>query len=271
MTALAAKHAPFGPTALVTGASDGIGRAVALALARADFDLVITARRGQALEALAAQIRDETGRSVTAIAADLGTEPGLDTVREACEAHDIGLAVLSAGFGTTGPLVRSRLSVEQDMLAVNCAAVLSLSHLLASRMVARGAGQLVLFGSIVGFQGNGGTANYSATKAWVQTFAEGLAAELAPSGVKVLAVAPGPVATGFADRAGMTMSMAARPEEIARGILNAIGRSGTIRPGILAKLLGWNMAMAPRPLRVRLMTRIMGGMVRSNSATEAGD
>lgn len=261
-TRLSAAHARLGPVALVTGASDGIGRACAVALAQAGFDLVLTARRGAVLETLAAELRAKTGVTVTTVAADLGTAEGRAAVTASLDKAEVGTAVLAAGFGTSGPVSRADLAAERDMLAVNCGAVLDLVHALAPRMVARGAGQIVLFGSIVGFQGNGGTAHYAATKAWVQTFAEGLQMELAPKGVKVLSVAPGPVRTGFGARAGMTMGAAATPDQIAQGILRALGHSGTIRPGFLAKLLGWNMALTPRPLRVRLMTAIMAGMLK---------
>ena len=104
------------------------------------------------------------------------------------------------------------------------------------------------------------SANYAATKAYVQSLGEGLAQELRPAGVHVLAVAPGPVASGFASRAGMTMAMADTPEAVARGILRALGTSGTRRPGPWGKVLGWSLAMTPRPLRVRIMSSIMTGM-----------
>ncbi len=259
---LSAAHARLGPLALVTGASDGIGRACAVALAQAGFDLVLTARRGAVLDTLAAELRATAGVAVSTIAADLGTAEGRAALTAALDEADVGVAVLAAGFGTSGPLARADLAVERDMLAVNCGAVLDLVHTLAPRMVARGAGQIVLFGSIVGFQGNGGTAHYAATKAWVQSLAEGLRMELAPAGVRVLSVAPGPVRTGFGARAGMTMGAAATPDQIARGVLRALGQSGTIRPGVLAKVLGWNMALTPRPLRVRLMSAIMAGMLK---------
>jgi uncharacterized protein len=125
----------------------------------------------------------------------------------------------------------------------------------------------------VGFHGAPLSATYAATKGFVQSFAEGLGAELRPRGVSVLSVAPGPIATGFASRAGMQMSMSQRPETVARSALAALGRRGTVRPGFLSKFLGWSLAMLPRWGRVRVTGLIMKGMVdaeaRADRATAA--
>lgn len=128
-------------------------------------------------------------------------------------------------------------------------------------------GQLVLFGSLLGFQGAAMAANYAATKAYVQTLAEGLAQEMKASGVHVLSVAPGPVKTGFEARAGMTLGRTDTPETVAAGIVRAIGRSGTIRPGFLSKVLGYNLGMAPRRLRVTIMSQIMSRLSNRKAGT----
>lgn len=247
--------------ALVTGASDGMGRATARALAHAGFDLIVVARRGNALDALATEL-SPTGNEIEVVAADLSTDEGLAEVEDVVDRRAIDVAVLAAGFGTSGPFADADLGNELSMLAVNCGAVLRLSHRLARAMRSRGSGQIVLFGSIVAFQGNAWSAHYSATKAYVQSLAEGLAVELAPEGIKVLSAAPGPVRSGFEARAGMTMGAAGAPEETARAIVASLGRAGTIRPGGLSKLLSYSLAMLPRRVRVRIMSRIMAGMSR---------
>jgi len=174
---------------------------------------------------------------------------------------DVGLFVAAAGFGTTGPFIDSNLDDELAMIDVNCRAVVGLTHGFARRLARRGAGGIVLFGSLVGFQGVPQTANYAATKAFVQSFAEGLRLELKPTGVEVLATAPGPTHSGFAAHASMTMSSAADPDVVARSTLRSLGRrSSTVRPGGLAKLLGFSLIMLPRWARVRLMGTIMSGM-----------
>ena len=111
------------------------------------------------------------------------------------------------------------------------------------------------------FQGVPRAANYAATKAYVQTLAEGLGIELAPYGIDLVASAPGPVHSGFAKRADMQMGMALKSETIVRSTLSALGRRSTVRPGWLSKVLEWAMTM-PRWARVRIMRIVMGNMTK---------
>ena len=252
----------YGPWALVTGASDGIGAAFAAELAARGLNLILVARRGERLEALAGRLRAAHRVEARAVAADLGTAAGLAAVLAALEGREVGLYIAAAGFGTAGPFVGNSAGQELNMIDVNCRALCALAHPLARTMQARGRGGMVLMSSIVAFQGVANSANYAATKAYVQTLAEGLAAELRPHGVDVLASAPGPVATGFAARADMQMGNAARPEDVARATLAALGRRGTVRPGALARVLGHGLGLLPRGLRSRILGRIMSGMTR---------
>lgn len=252
----------YGPWAVVTGASDGIGRAFATLLAEAGLHLVLAARRGEVLEALAATLAGAHGIQTRVVAADLGKAAGIEAVASATGALDVGLLVASAGFGTSGAFIDARLETELEMIDVNCRGVAALTHLFGNRLAKRGRGGLVLMSSLVAFQGVPRAANYAATKAYVQSLAEGLRVELAPRGVDVLASAPGPVHSGFAARAAMTMGMAQSPAEVAAGTLAALGRRGTVRPGLLAKLLEASLALLPRARRVAMMGRVMDGMTR---------
>lgn len=248
----------YGPWAVVTGASDGIGREFARSLAREGFKLVIVARRRQALESLAKELSTE----VRVVDADLATAAGLARVDAETQDLDVGLLVASAGFGTSGPFLDNPLEAELSMLDVNCRAVAAMSHTFGQRLVKRGRGGILLLSSLVAFQGVRHAANYAATKAWVQSFAEGLALELGPLGVDVLASAPGPVRSGFGARANMQMSMSATPDSVAAASLNALAGGGTVRPGLLSKLLEWSLMFLPRWGRVRVMSLVMGGMTR---------
>jgi uncharacterized protein len=251
----------YGPWAVVTGASDGIGRSITTLLAEAGVHVVLVARRSEVLDALASDLRAAHDVDMQVVAADLTTPSGVDAVLDRTRGLDVGLFVAAAGFGTTGPFVDSNLDDELAMIDVNCRAVVGLTHGFARRLASREAGGIVLFGSLVGFQGVPRTANYAATKAFVQSFAEGLRLELKPIGVEVLATAPGPTRSGFAAQASMTMSSAADPDVVARSTLRSLGRrSSTVRPGALAKLLGFSLIMLPRWARVRLMGTIMSGM-----------
>jgi short-subunit dehydrogenase len=143
-------------------------------------------------------------------------------------------------------LIDAPLAVECDMVDVNCSAVLAMSWHFARRFAARRRGGLVLISSLLAFHGVPRAANYAATKAYVQTLAEGLRVELAPFGVDVVASAPGPIRSGFAERADMKMALSLEPEVVARLTLRALGRRTTVRPGWLSKLLGWSLARRPR-------------------------
>lgn len=115
-------------------------------------------------------------------------------------------------------------------------------------------------GSIVGIQGTLWAAHYSATKAYLQVFAEGLGRELRNEGVDVLAVAPGPTNTGFASRANMKNGKSMDPSKIASEILNSLGRKSTVLPGFLSKLLVYSMLPLPRWARIEIMGKVMRNM-----------
>ncbi len=256
----------FGPWAVVTGASDGIGRAIATELAHAGVNVVIVARRRAALEQLAGSLAAETGAAVRVMASDL-SQPGAAAALESATTDlDVGLLVAAAGFGTSGPMLGLPVERELEMIDVNCRALTELAALYGRRLSARGRGGIVLMSSLLAFQGVAGAATYSATKAFVQTFAEGLRGELKPFGVEVLSAAPGPVRTGFAERADLRMSLADTPGAVARDILAALGRRGTVRPGPVSKLFAAALATAPRWLRVLILSRVMAGMTGHQGA-----
>lgn len=252
----------FGHWAVVTGASDGIGKAFTALLAQVGFNLVIAARRKEALSELAMQLAGSYGVEVLPVACDLGRPEGVALLEDATASLDAGLLVAAAGFGTSGPFLHAALDVELGMIDVNSRAVAALAHIYGNRFVRRGGGGIVLLSSVVAFQGVPLAANYAATKAYVQSLAEGLQRELVRAGVDVLAVAPGPVHSGFARRANMQMGMAQTPGEVARGALRALGIRGTVRPGFLAQFLELALKPLPRWVRVRVMGRVMSGMTK---------
>lgn len=251
----------YGPWALVTGASDGIGRAAAEVLAARGINLVLVARREKPLRELADRLSHVFDVECRSMPTDLAEPGATGQLIAELDALDIGLLVAAAGFGTSGPFSDGALPTEQQMLAVNCGAVLDLTHHYSQRFVARGSGGLVLLSSVVAFQGVAGSAHYAATKAWVQTLGEGLHTELSPQGVDVVCAAPGPVDTGFANRANLVMANAASPHVVARETLAALGRKRTVRPGRLAKLLGLALTV-PRWARILIMKQVMAGMTK---------
>lgn len=256
----------YGPWAVVTGASSGIGREIAFKLAEARLNLVLVARRQEVLEQMATDLAKQYGIEIKIIPADLALEAGVDAVKRETVDLDVGLLVASAGFGTSGLFLDSSLDQELDMLNVNCRALLMLSWQFAERFVKRRRGGIILLSSIVGFQGMPNAAHYAATKAYVQTLAEALHVELAPLGVDVLAAAPGPTNSGFAARADMKMGAALSPGDVAQPILDALGRTSTVLPGFLSKLLIYSLAPLPRPIRIRIMGQVMHGMTKHQRA-----
>lgn len=260
------RRSRFGPWAVITGASDGIGRAFADALAAERVDLVLVARRGDALNELAATLRREHGIATHVIAADLGTSAGIAEVLQQTAPLTVGLLVAAAGFGSSGDFVDAPIAEELAMIDVNCRAVVALSHAFGARFAAQRRGGLVLLSSLLAFQGVPRAATYAATKAFVQSFAEGLRRELAPAGVEVIASAPGPITSGFGRRADMQMGMGQTPDVVAKATLDALGRVGTVRPGWLSKLLELSLSFLPRWGRVRMLAVIMRGMTKHKLA-----
>lgn len=260
----------YGNWAVVTGASDGIGDAIAHHLAAQGLNLVLVARRQERLVALAQELMRQHGIQTLVLALDLLQSEAIESLCLATQDLDVGLLVAAAGFGTSGQFHQNSLDSELALLELNCRVPLMLSHHYGRVFADRGRGGIILFSSLVAFQGVPGATNYAASKAYIQSLAEGLHHELAPYGVDVVAAAPGPVFSGFADRAGMKMGLAARPEELPQEILQALGRRLTVRPGWLSKVLELSLALLPRTGRVRMMQKIMGGMIHAQPRANSG-
>lgn len=252
----------YGPWAVVTGASSGIGRAICVQLARYGSNVVAVARSSERLRTLQDELQAAYGIEVLPVSADLARADALEMIASAAAGLDVGLLAAAAGFGTSGSFLRADANAEREMLAVNCTAVLEQCLHFGRRFAARGRGGIVLMASLVGFQGVARSASYAATKAYVQILAEGLHGELAPLGVDVLASAPGPVRSGFEARANMRMSTALDPADVARETIAALGRKTVVLPGLLSKVLAYSLAPLTRPMRSRIMGAIMTNMTR---------
>ena len=186
-------------TALITGASSGLGEQFAYALAHQQFDLVLVARRRERLEQVAARARQLGAPRVELIAIDLAQREGPIEVCQQLEAARLGVDYLvnNAGFGTTGSFTRLPLERETEEIDLNVAALVALTRLLLPAMVERHRGTIINVASTASFQPIPFMTTYAATKAFVLSFTEGLAGELAGSGVRVMALCPGPVKTEF--------------------------------------------------------------------------
>jgi short-subunit dehydrogenase len=196
------------PTALITGASSGIGLAFARAYAALGCSLVLVARDRGALDTVAAELRRTLEASgfaqarVEVLTADLSTPAGLDGVSARLRAEPVDVLVNNAGFGTGRRFVGSDLEAEVRLLDVLARAVLVLSHAAVPGMLTRGSGRIVTVASAAAFLPGG---SYTAAKAWAVAFSRGLSHELAGTGVTATVVCPGFVRTQFHARAKLDL------------------------------------------------------------------
>ena len=193
-------------TALVTGASSGIGAVYADRLARRGFDLILVARNRERLEALAAKLVRETGRKVEVLPADLTNRQDIAQVEAALRTRgDITMLVNNAGFGAAAPLLASDVDKMEEMIALNVSVLTRLTYAAVPGFVERGAGTLVNIASIVAISPETLNGVYGGSKAFVLALSQSLQHELKDKGVRVQAVLPGATATEFWGVAGVPM------------------------------------------------------------------
>jgi short-subunit dehydrogenase len=192
------------PIALVTGASAGIGKLFAQRLAAQGHDLILVARDAVRLKALADELALQFGVSAEALPADLSRHEGMRRVAERVAQMDrLAFLVNNAGFGTKGLLVNRPVAEQATMLELHVMAPMLLTRAALPGMIARGKGTIVNVSSVASFAYSIGNVNYCASKAFLRVFTEGLAMELAGTGVHVQALCPGFTYTEFHDRAGI--------------------------------------------------------------------
>jgi uncharacterized protein len=194
-------------TALITGASSGIGAVYAERLARRGYDLILVARNQNRLAALARRLENDTGRSVETIPADLSGKADLERVETILRTNaSITLLVNNAGVGATAPLLDSNVEKMEAMISLNVSALTRLTYAVAPGFVARGRGTIVNIASIVAISPETLNGVYGASKAFVLAFSQSLQHELASKGVRIQAVLPGATATEFWAIAGHPVS-----------------------------------------------------------------
>ena len=248
--------------ALVTGATSGIGEALARLHASKGGDLLIVARRADALAALKAEL-EATGASVDVVAADLGTPEGIDATLAAAEGRAVDLLVNNAGFGGRGEFVDRPLDEDLAMVDLNVKALMALCHGVGGAMAARGRGRILNVGSTAGRMPGPLQATYFATKAFVRSFSFALDEELRARGVSVTVLAPGYVETGFAARAdlegtGLTKNRPATPEAVAKVGYDAAmrGKLEAINDPALALMLDTVGRVAPARVLMRMVRKL---------------
>lgn len=257
-------------TALITGASSGLGEEFARQLAREKYDLVLTARREDRLRSAAAQARELGAARVEVIASDLGRPGAAQELHQEIGRRGIEIDYLvnNAGFGTHGLFHELPLDRELEQIDLNASALVALTRLFLPGMIRRGRGTVINVASTAAFQPVPYMATYAATKAFVLNFSEALAHELRATGVTVTALCPGPTRTGFQAVAGV--NEAAFPSfafmEAGTVVAQAIASAKRGKPvrinGILNQLMAQSTRLAPRAL----VARIAGAMFRADLA-----
>jgi short-subunit dehydrogenase len=241
-----------GDTVLITGASSGIGRALARLFAADGFGLVLAARRESTLEALAAELGSAYRVPVRFFAVDLSTHDGPDLLHADLLHAGVRIDVLvnNAGFGLQGSFVDLPLERQLQMMTLNMTTLTVLTRLLVPPMVQRRRGGVLNVGSTAGFQPGPFMAVYYATKAYVVSFSEALGDEVKDSGVMVTCLAPGPTETSFATEAGATNSRLFRGDTMTAEEVARIGYDGWKR--------GESLVVAGRRNRIsQLLVRLL--------------
>lgn len=249
----------------MTGASSGIGAEICELLAADGHDLVLVARRRERLETLASRLMADHGIKATVLAKDLAAAGAAREVRDSLDARDITVDVLvnNAGLGDFADVARADQTRLLDMLQVNVVALTELTRLLLPPMCERGRGRILNVGSMAGFFPGPGMAVYYASKAYVNSFTEALATELAGSGVTATVLCPGPVATEFQAEAHLEgsrfvkMAPMQTTEMVARAGYSAMKKGRVMEiPGIQYKLLPQLTRFSPRAA-VRSVVRFL--------------
>lgn len=236
----------YGPWALVTGASSGIGLEFSRQIAALGLNVILVARRKERLLSLADTLEKAHGVETLVVPTDLSKEDFLSGVQEATKGLEVGLLVNNAGFGTTGTLLENDLETEIKLLHVNCRAPLILAHAYGNPMKTRGRGGIIFLSSVVGFTAVPLWSNYAASKAYDLFLSEAMNHELKGQGVDVLALCPGTTEAEFQEVANTKQVMPMPAAVVVRLGLKKLGHKSVAVPGILNRLTVFFVQLFPR-------------------------
>jgi short-subunit dehydrogenase len=239
-------------TALITGASSGIGAVYADRLARRGYDLILVARNRDKLDKLATRLTSETRRSVEVLPADLSDKTGLARVEEVLKKDaSITLLVNNAGIGTFAPLLNSDVNKMDEMISLNVSALTRLTYAVVPGLVARGTGTIINISSSVAISPETLNGVYGGSKAYVLAFSHSLQHELAPKGLRIQAVLPGATATDFWDTGGYPVSnfpagFVMRTEDLVDSALSGLDQGELVTIPSLPDKAEWDKFEAAR-------------------------
>lgn len=232
----------YGRWALVCGASEGLGAEFGKQLAQRGLDVVLVARRPEALESVKQAIVAETKREVRCITADLSSASAIDEVVKAVGDLEIGLVIYNAALSPVGPFLNQTVTENLKAIDVNVRGPIAFSHHFGAKMAACGRGGLVLLSSLTAFQGSPFVTTYGATKAFNLAFAEGLWFELRSRGVDVLSVCAGATRTPNLLKAAPDGAPGMlEPSQVVTEALDALGGGPTMIPGVFNRFASFFM------------------------------
>jgi short-subunit dehydrogenase len=246
----------YGPWALVTGASSGIGEQFARLLAAEGLNLILVARRADRLNAIAEELSNQHGVEAESAPLDLTTPDFIVLLLSVCEGKDIGLVISNAGFGLKGLHHEIPLDKLSNMLDLNCHATLKVTHTFMPRLIDRGRGGILVTSSMEGFVGVPWSAAYSASKAFVLSLGEALSCELQQHNIDILVLAAGSTDTDTHVIQGIAkeyLPWLKSPQEVARLGLEQLGRGPVYVPGFLNRQSIRIIAKLPRKWAVAAM------------------
>lgn len=253
------RKSQYGPWAVITGASSGIGAEFARQLAGDHINLVLVARREQRLRELGDKLAREFGIEYRVVKADLSEPDFVGSIRKVTDSLDVGLVISNAGFGLAGPFLQHDVETLDQMLRLNVSAHMRLAHHFGARLENRHGGGLLFVSSTGATQGVGSLANYSAAKAYTVNLGEALNSELGKKGVHVTTLLPGPTETEMMDKieADFT-SMPMKPMSATQCVREGLRALDKNEPTHIAGRLNRMMArLTPRRTAVKLWSAMM--------------
>ncbi|MBI2998540.1 MAG: SDR family oxidoreductase [Deltaproteobacteria bacterium] len=252
----------YGPWALVTGASSGIGAEFAKQLAERSLNLILVARRTERLDDLASHLEKQNNVQVKTITADLSRPDFMSLVYPLIQTREIGLLVNNAGFGIGGYFLENDLQRELALLDVNCRAPLILAHEIGRKMAERRRGGIIFVSSVSAYLATPFEASYAASKAYDLFLAESLWYELRQQGVDVLCLCPGSTMTEFHEISGTREFAAMAVEPVVALALKTLGKKPSVITGWHNRLLVCLVKMTPRRIVTILAGRVMKSLRR---------
>lgn len=257
--------------ALITGASKGIGKAIAMELALKGYDILLVARNEQNLSAVCHEIENKTNVKVQCLVLDLSTPDAPVQVYQWIKSLQVNLTVLvnNAGYGLSGRFEKQNLENLQNMMQLNMVTLVSLTHLLLPELRLNSEGYILNVASTSAYQSTPNLATYAASKTFVLSFSRALHNELKNTGISVTCLSPGPTNTAFVERAQLTPKGLERmkkvhmqPDVVAKTAVRAMhARRAEVIPGMTNKTASFMAWLFPKPLVETIAGRIIGNAI----------